>query len=87
MRPKETTRWYRAIGCIVMLTLSLLMAPLAANAQPSAKVARIGYLSLAKAVPLEEAFRQGLQDLGYVEGKTRPYRTEAAISPNKLYNI
>jgi putative ABC transport system substrate-binding protein len=52
------------------LTLSFLAAPLAADAQPSAKVARLGYLSLAKAVPLEEAFRQGLQDLGYVEGKT-----------------
>ena len=66
--------WYSAIGCIVTLTLSLLAAPLAADAQPSAKVARIGYLSVAGGapggVPLEEAFRQGLQDLGYVEGKT-----------------
>src|SRR6516225_11923546 len=70
MRLKETTMWYSAVGCLVTLTLSLLAAPLAAEAQPSVKVARIGYLSLVKAVPLEEAFRQGLQDLGYVEGKT-----------------
>ena len=70
MRLKETTMWYSAVGCIVTLTLSFLAAPLAADAQPSAKVTRIGYLSLVKAVPLEEAFRQGLQDLGYVEGKT-----------------
>ena len=61
--------WYSAVGCIVTLTLSFLAAPLAADAQPSAKVARIGYLSLAGSVPLAEAFRQGLQDLGYVEGK------------------
>jgi putative ABC transport system substrate-binding protein len=55
----------------VTLTLSFLAAPLVeADAQPSAKVATIGYLSLAGSVPLAEAFRQGLQDLGYVEGKT-----------------
>src|SRR5206468_3806451 len=42
MRPKETIMWYRALGCLVTLTLSLLAAPLAAAAQPSAKVARIG---------------------------------------------
>ena len=56
------------------LALSLLAAPLAADAQPSAKVATIGYLSVAGGAPggapLAETFRQGLQDLGYVEGKT-----------------
>jgi putative ABC transport system substrate-binding protein len=66
--------WYRAVGCIVMtLALSLLAAPLEADAQLSAKIATIGYLSIAGGapggVPLAEAFRQGLQDLGYVEGK------------------
>ncbi len=60
------------IGLIVTLTLGLLLAPLTANAQPSAKVARIGYLAIVgdAGSPLAEAFRQGLQDLGYVEGKT-----------------
>jgi putative tryptophan/tyrosine transport system substrate-binding protein len=64
--------WYRAVGCIVTLTLSLLAAPLAANAQLSAKIARIGYLATTAGAgsPLAAAFRQGLQDLGYVEGKT-----------------
>src|SRR6266571_1156860 len=61
---------YSAVGCIMTLTLSLLAAPLAADAQPSAKVARIGYLSLIEDASLAEAFRQGLQALGYVEGKT-----------------
>ncbi len=64
--------WYSAVGCIVTLTLSFLAAPLAADAQPSAKVARIGYLATTGGAgsPMAEAFRQGLQDLGYVEGKT-----------------
>ncbi len=52
----------------------LLAAPLAAEAQPAAKVARIGYLLFG---PLEspetritlEAFRQGLRERGYVEGQ------------------
>ena len=39
--------WYRALGCIVALTASLLAAPLEVDAQPSAKVATIGYLSIA----------------------------------------
>ena len=44
--------------------------PVAANAQQAAKVARIGYLStnLASSPHHHEAFRQGLRDLGYVEG-------------------
>ena len=51
LRPKETTMWYRAVGCLVTLTLSLLVAPLAAEAQPSAKVATIGYLSMIGGAP------------------------------------
>jgi putative tryptophan/tyrosine transport system substrate-binding protein len=52
------------------LTGGLLVAPLAA-AQQAAKVARIGYLgsNLAQAPHLTEAFRQGLRDFGYVEGR------------------
>jgi putative tryptophan/tyrosine transport system substrate-binding protein len=48
---------------------ALLSAPLAAEGQQAAKVPRIGYLALNLANPhLHEAFRQGLRDLGYVEG-------------------
>ena len=48
-----------------------LAAPLAAEAQPAAKIARIGYLRDAGAAGARqtEAFRQGLRDLGYVEGR------------------
>jgi putative ABC transport system substrate-binding protein len=51
---------------------ALLAAPLAAEAQQAAKMARIGYLSPNPATAntrLFEAFRQGLRDLGYVEGR------------------
>src|SRR3989442_569282 len=63
--------WYSTAGCIVMLTLSLLAAPLAACAQPPAKIPRIGYMTL-RAGPAEfdEVFKQGLRDLGWIEGQT-----------------
>jgi ABC-type uncharacterized transport system substrate-binding protein len=50
---------------------ALLVAPLAAEGQEAAKVARIGYLAgnLATSPHVLEAFRQGLRDLGYVEGR------------------
>jgi ABC-type uncharacterized transport system substrate-binding protein len=48
----------------------LLAAPLAAEAEQAGKVYRIGLLSAnAAGVPLTGAFRQGLRDLGYVEGR------------------
>ena len=45
--------------------------PFAARAQQSAKIARIGFLISGLAVNphLPEAFRRGLRDLGYVEGR------------------
>src|SRR6266550_4491372 len=53
------------------LATGLLAAPLAAEGQQTAKVARIGFLflNLAPNPHLREAFRQGLRDLGYVEGR------------------
>jgi putative ABC transport system substrate-binding protein len=49
-----------------------LAAPLAAAAQQTGKVPRIGWLGTSAAVSphLREAFLQGLRDLGYVEGRT-----------------
>jgi putative tryptophan/tyrosine transport system substrate-binding protein len=49
----------------------LLAAPLAARAQSRGKIARIGYLTTAEASEpsVDKAFRQGLRDLGYVEGR------------------
>jgi putative ABC transport system substrate-binding protein len=52
------------------LAVALLAAPLAADAQPPKKVQRIGILSLATGPGSRtEAFRQGLRELGYVEGQ------------------
>ena len=61
----------RLIGLAVVLAVGLTLAPLAAEAQPSGKVWRIGVLSpgvSADSPPLE-AFRQGLHGLGYIEGR------------------
>jgi len=49
-----------------------LLVPLAAEAQLASKVSRIGFLATnapAAYPELVEAFRQGLRDLGYVEGQ------------------
>jgi putative tryptophan/tyrosine transport system substrate-binding protein len=53
--------------CAILLTLSL-----SAEAQEPAKVPRIGYLTAASPsanAARTEAFRQGLRELGYIEGK------------------
>jgi len=56
---------------MAVLAGGLLAAPLAAEAQPAAKIARIGWLGInvAASPHLLEAFRQGLRDLGYIEGR------------------
>src|SRR5215831_192608 len=66
------TMWGSTIGCIVTLILSLLTAPLTSSAQQAAKVPRLGLLipgSSSAFAPRIEAFRHGLRDLGYVEGR------------------
>src|SRR6266581_3449763 len=71
---KEKMMWCHAVGFIVPLTLSLLAAPLTVTAQQRSTVPRIGILipgpSTEASTPLWEGFRQGLRDLGYVEGKS-----------------
>jgi putative ABC transport system substrate-binding protein len=62
----------RLIGIAVVLALGLTLAPLATEGQQAWKVPRIGYLSagaLTTAPTFENAFRQGLRELGYVEGR------------------
>ena len=61
----------RRAGLVVTLALGILVAPLA-HAQRSGKVPRIGFLG--NTTPVLEAnlvgpFREGLRDLGYVEGQ------------------
>jgi putative ABC transport system substrate-binding protein len=62
----------RLIGLAVVLTLSLALAPLAAEAQETPRVWRIGFLgagSHSSADPRVEAIRRGFQELGYAEGR------------------
>jgi hypothetical protein len=54
----------RLIALVVIVVLSLTLTPLAAEAQPTGKVPRIGILlaySSSIASPFAEAFRQGLR--------------------------
>jgi len=69
---------YRLVVCSLLLAASF-----AAPAQSSRKVPRIGYLAAVSATadaPRLAAFRQGLRELGYVEGQTIQidYRHESA---------
>jgi putative tryptophan/tyrosine transport system substrate-binding protein len=55
----------------IVALVALGATPFAIEAQQATKIARIGYLSpnLAASSHLREAFRQGMRDLGYVEGR------------------
>ena len=57
---------------LVVVVLGILAAPVAAEAQQAAKVARVGVLWPGGAATLAvrmQAFRQGLRDHGFVEGR------------------
>src|SRR5713226_7952533 len=63
-----------ARALLLTLALSLLVAPLAARAQPAGKIPRIGVLAPGSP-PAEpgrglHTFLQALRDLGYIEGQT-----------------
>jgi hypothetical protein len=64
----------RRIGLAVVLALSLVLAPLAAEGQEPGKVYRIGVLwNSAPNTPVSQrnyqAFEQGLRERGWVEGQ------------------
>ena len=62
----------RRIGLAVAFTLTLVLEPLAAKAQPAGKVYRIGVLDtlpMAQNGANLDAFRRGMRELGYVEGQ------------------
>lgn len=64
--------WLFSVGGSVIFALSILMAPRAADAQQATEVYRIGIFlagSVAPRLHFVEAFRQGLLELGYVEGQ------------------
>jgi len=60
------------VGLLVLLAFGVLFIAVAAEVQPPAKVHRIGNLNPGSPLltpHLWEAFRQGLRELGYVEGQ------------------
>jgi putative ABC transport system substrate-binding protein len=68
------------VGLVATLALAILVAPLAANAQPPGKVFRVGVLLPASLGPSSvfRVFKQRLQELGYVEGQNLALEVRAA---------
>ncbi len=72
---------------LLMGSIGLLAAPLVAEAQQAGKVARLGYLFLGAAGAESntvEGLRQGLRDLGYLEGQTIHIEYRYADHPERL---
>jgi putative ABC transport system substrate-binding protein len=61
----------KTVGLVVTVVLAILLAPFRADAQPLAKVLRIGWLgtkATAEALYLRDVFQHALHTLGWVEG-------------------
>ena len=66
----------KSITCFGLCALLFVLC-LSAEAQQPAKIYRIGYLlegSASGTAHLLKAFRQGMRDLGYIDGKNYCYR-------------
>jgi ABC-type uncharacterized transport system substrate-binding protein len=69
----------RHAALVVAIAAGLLAAPFAVEAQQRGKVYRVGILRLGEAdAPQVEAFRQGLRELGHVEGQNLAIEIRAA---------
>ena len=68
---RETRSWLRRFALKVTLALGVLSGSLVAEAQQVDRVARIAFLATSPSPdsPTTAAFRQGLKELGYVEGR------------------
>jgi putative tryptophan/tyrosine transport system substrate-binding protein len=68
----------KKVFCLALGALLFALCSVA-EAQKSAKIPRIGFLSSTSASTGAhnfEAFREGLRELGYVDGKTSPLSTD-----------
>jgi ABC-type uncharacterized transport system substrate-binding protein len=67
--PKSAIQNRKLVG-IVVLAAILMLSGARAEAQQAKKMPRIGYLAGDSRSPSHEAFRQGMRDLGYLEGQS-----------------
>jgi putative tryptophan/tyrosine transport system substrate-binding protein len=79
----------RLIGLAVVLAFSVFVAPLTGEAQLRAKVPRIGVLGAAspESAPHTDALRQGLRELGYVEGQNMVSEWRWARGDPKRFSV
>jgi putative ABC transport system substrate-binding protein len=74
---------------ITMVTGSILAAPLAADAQQTGKVYRIGHVSLnspEEMAPYLQAFEEGFRELGYLKGRDFIIESRSANGNPELVN-
>ncbi len=83
----------RLVG-LILLALSLVLAPLAAQGQPPGKVARIGHVApvdFDRPERMEQrawpAFVQGLSNLGWIEGKNFVFERRTASDRASLKQV
>src|SRR5215831_786475 len=70
--PSQARCSLRWIALATVVALSVLLEPIAARAQESGKIPRVGSLAprnRTDAAPFVDAFLQGLRDFGWIEGK------------------
>jgi len=80
MKPRQVTFF-------LMIVLGTVLAAPVADAQAPTKVARIGWMSRAGPTARDanmDAFRQGMRELGYVEGRTFVMEPRYADGKNEL---
>ena len=80
---------YWSARVLVALSLAIVAAPLGPEAQPAAKIPRIGVVVPVEPESPEEpnigAFRQTLRDLGYVDGQKIAVDYRYARGKSQLY--
>jgi putative ABC transport system substrate-binding protein len=82
--------WRSIVEVVATLTLSLLTVPLTAKAQQAGGTVTIGYLGNASPAlesNLVDAFREGLRQLGYVEGQNLVIRYQWAEGQQERHAV
>jgi putative ABC transport system substrate-binding protein len=85
---REANMNLRRVGFLRMLALATLLAPSLVEAQQAARIARVGWLSQGAPnvpSPFYDAFRQGMRDLGYVEGQNLTLEPRYTSGRNELW--